>query len=88
MDVTSNVFETAAGQRLVQCVLRDIRQQKQDEIALKRAALVFESSQEAILMTDADGKVISTNKMFEEITGYSAEEIIGRYRNTLHVLAQ
>ena len=83
VDLTSNTFETSSGQCLIQCVFRDIRQQKQDQLALKRAALVFESSQEAILMTDAEARVISVNQMFEEITGYAAHEILGKKPNLL-----
>ncbi len=78
VEITSNTLETGSGQRLVQCVIRDISQRKRDEMELKRAALVFETSQELILLTDAGGRIISVNQVFEEMTGYTPEEVIGQ----------
>jgi diguanylate cyclase (GGDEF)-like protein/PAS domain S-box-containing protein len=41
------------------------------------ATRVFENSQEAILVTDAENRIIKVNPMFTEVTGYSAEEVYG-----------
>lgn len=78
VEITSNTIETASGQKLIQCVFRDIRQRRRDEMELKRAALVFETSQELILLTDADSRIISVNQVFEEMTGYTPDEVIGK----------
>ena len=78
VEISSNTIETASGQKLSQCVIRDIRQRKHDEMELKRAALVFETSQELILLTDADCRIISVNQVFEEMTGYTPDEVIGQ----------
>ena len=55
----------------------DITQRKQDEQALRIAAATFET-QDAILITDAKANIIRVNRAFSEITGYSAEEVIGK----------
>jgi diguanylate cyclase (GGDEF)-like protein/PAS domain S-box-containing protein len=47
------------------------------EHELRIAAAAFES-QEGILVTDANGVILRINKSFSELTGYSAEEIIGK----------
>jgi diguanylate cyclase (GGDEF)-like protein/PAS domain S-box-containing protein len=47
-----------------------------DEVRL--AASVFENSPEAIMITDAGGRILRTNRAFTEITGYSPEEVRGR----------
>lgn len=47
------------------------------EHELRIAAAAFES-QEGILVTDADNIVLRVNKSFTELTGYSADEIIGK----------
>ena len=45
---------------------------------LRVAASVFESSGQAITITDARGRIVSVNPAFEDVTGYRADEAIGR----------
>ncbi|WP_189606779.1 putative bifunctional diguanylate cyclase/phosphodiesterase [Saccharospirillum salsuginis] len=42
------------------------------------AATVFQSTQEAILITDRYLNIITVNPAFSEITGFSLEEVVGR----------
>ncbi|QPK62764.1 EAL domain-containing protein [Methylomonas sp. LL1] len=53
-------------------------QRKQSEIELALAASVFENSQEGIMITDADKTILRVNQMFSTLTGYEAEEVIGK----------
>ena len=53
------------------------QQLKENNDALKLAASVFEA-QQGIMITNADNKIIRVNKAFTEMTGYSAEEAIGK----------
>lgn len=55
----------------------DITARKEAEEDQRIAAVTFQS-QEAIMITDADANIIRVNQAFEEITGYRAEEVIGR----------
>lgn len=48
------------------------------EESLRLAASVYETSSEAILITDADNRIIAVNPAFSVITGYSLQEIIGQ----------
>jgi diguanylate cyclase (GGDEF)-like protein/PAS domain S-box-containing protein len=57
-------------------VTRDITERKHSERQLRIAATVFES-QEGIVVTDADKRILRVNKAFSDITGYSADEVIG-----------
>ena len=41
------------------------------------AATVFSESRDAIMITDADQRVISVNRAFTTLTGYAADEVIG-----------
>lgn len=52
-------------------------QQHLAAIKLEQAATVFEFSKEGIIVTDAERRIISVNKSFTEITGYSAPEALG-----------
>ncbi len=59
-------------------VIHDVTQRIENEQKLKLDAKVFEHSQEGVLVTDANRKVISVNKAFSEITGYSEAEVVGK----------
>ena len=48
------------------------------EADLKLAASVFHNTTEGVLITDAEGTILSVNPAFSEITGYAAAEAIGR----------
>lgn len=83
-------------------VIRDITQRKQQEAELRLWAKVFEGSNEAILITDANLKIILVNKTYEKIMGFSEEEVLGVdtvkvgtklhshsfFRNLVHVLKE
>lgn len=64
-------------------VTRDISERKQAERQLRIAATVFES-QEGMEVTDADQQILQVNKAFTDITGYSADEVIGKNPRLLH----
>jgi len=66
------------GEREYNCAfVRDISARKKQELDLRIAATAFES-QEGMTVTDADLKILRVNRAFTEITGYSAEEAIGK----------
>lgn len=48
------------------------------ESALRRAFIVFDNIREGVLITDAGNRIVSVNPAFTRITGYAAEEAIGR----------
>jgi diguanylate cyclase (GGDEF)-like protein/PAS domain S-box-containing protein len=56
----------------------DITDDKIAEELLRVNAQVFEFSREGIITTDADNKILTINKAFTEITGYTAEEVVGK----------
>ncbi len=56
---------------------RVAREQARDQERLRIAAIAFES-QEGIIVTDARGQVLQVNAAFCAITGYPADEAIGR----------
>ncbi|MCK9608309.1 MAG: bacteriohemerythrin [Methylomonas sp.] len=55
----------------------DITARKQAEHQLRIAATVFES-QEGMMVTDADNRILRVNTAFTKITGYPPEDVIGR----------
>ncbi|MDP1664078.1 MAG: EAL domain-containing protein [Methylobacter sp.] len=57
---------------------RDISKRKQVEEEQRMAASVFASTQEGILITDAQRNIIDMNPAFGSITGYSRDEVLGK----------
>ena len=57
---------------------RDITERKQAEEKLQLAAMVYQHSSQSIMVTDANGQIIAVNPGFERITGYTAEEVLGK----------
>jgi diguanylate cyclase (GGDEF)-like protein/PAS domain S-box-containing protein len=58
--------------------LADITERLRSEEQLRLQAALFEHSGEGILVTDAGDRIVSVNKAFTKITGYSAQEVIGQ----------
>ena len=56
----------------------DITERRQAEDRLRLAGVVFETSAEGIVVTDARGQILAVNRAFTEITGYSAGEVLGK----------
>ncbi|HRP74049.1 MAG TPA: EAL domain-containing protein [Rhodocyclaceae bacterium] len=59
-------------------VFSDISLRKQGEEQLRLAATVFDNSLEALMVTDRDNLIVSVNRAFTDLTGYSPEEVIGQ----------
>jgi diguanylate cyclase (GGDEF)-like protein/PAS domain S-box-containing protein len=55
----------------------DVTERRHAEQELQIAATAFESG-EGLMITDAEGVILRVNKAFKDLTGYSAEEAIGR----------
>jgi diguanylate cyclase (GGDEF)-like protein/PAS domain S-box-containing protein len=56
---------------------RDVTERKKSESEVRIAATAF-ASQEGMLITDARGTILRVNNAFTAITGYGADEIIGK----------
>jgi len=59
-------------------VSRDVTEQRAREEQLEIAAHAFERMAEAVVVTSAEGRILSVNRAFSAITGYGAEEVLGR----------
>lgn len=56
----------------------DITERHQREEALRLAATVFDTVDEAVVVTNLDNQIVSVNPAFTTITGYLPEEVIGK----------
>ncbi|OYT17747.1 MAG: hypothetical protein B7C24_01090 [Bacteroidetes bacterium 4572_77] len=59
-------------------ILIDITEKKKNELELKKLSKAIEQSANVIVITDINGNVEYVNPKFTELTGYTAQEIIGK----------
>lgn len=71
------------GEDTLVLALVDITHRKQAEAALSKLSRAIEQSPVAVLITDRDGVVEYANPQFENQTGYSASEVVGRLPDML-----
>lgn len=56
----------------------DITERKRLEDTQKLAALVFEHSREAIIVTDEENRTLTINPAFTRLTGYEEDDVVGK----------
>jgi two-component system cell cycle sensor histidine kinase/response regulator CckA len=76
-EVSLSVIEFADN-AYVQAIIRDITGRKQAEKQLARQASALEQAAEEIIITDSDGMIEYANPAFEQISGYSRAEAMGK----------
>lgn len=59
-------------------ISRDISRQAEADKELRLASLVFENSNEGIIITDENNLIITVNPAFTLMTGYDAEDVAGK----------
>jgi diguanylate cyclase (GGDEF)-like protein/PAS domain S-box-containing protein len=70
------------GQAFFCIQVRDITERKREEDNLRITAAAFDS-REGMLISDANGVILRVNPTFSAITGYSAQEAVGKKTNML-----
>ena len=70
-------IEMKDGLFMLRITLTDITQRKLAEQQLRIAAIVFES-QQGIIVTDTKHLILAVNRTFTSITGYTADEVVGK----------
>ena len=61
----------------------DITERKQADLELKKLSRAVEQSPSSVVITDTRGTIQYVNPIFSEVTGYSAEEVIGQNPSVL-----
>ncbi|GAA0682393.1 hypothetical protein GCM10009104_04060 [Marinobacterium maritimum] len=59
-------------------LLANLRQRQQAESQLRLSASVFDNADESIMITDANGRIVSVNAAFTRTTGYTREDALGQ----------
>ncbi len=75
---TQSSLVTWGDKTVRQAIIRDITERVTLEKERRVAAEALASIAEGVIIADADRRIVSTNAAHTEITGYSAEEVMGR----------
>ncbi|MBW2541288.1 MAG: EAL domain-containing protein [Deltaproteobacteria bacterium] len=80
-----NVERDAEGRPLrVYGTVSDVTERYRSEEAMRRAAAVFETANEAIVIADPFGNIVDVNSAFSTITGHQQDEVIGEKAEILN----
>ena len=78
-ELESRVVErTGMLQDINSALVKEILSHKKTGEQLHLAANAIESAAEGVMICDAEERIVSVNKAFTKITGYSAEEVLGK----------
>ncbi len=87
VEITANYLEFRS-QELSFAFVRDIRERKQAEIALRESEQKYrslqESSSDVIIIADIEGNILEVNKKAEELLGYRKEELTSMHFTQIH----
>jgi diguanylate cyclase (GGDEF)-like protein/PAS domain S-box-containing protein len=59
-------------------VTTDITQRKRDEVQMRLASKVLETTADAVVLSDAEDRVIMVNPSFSKMTGFTPDEMLGK----------
>jgi PAS domain S-box-containing protein len=86
VDISLSGLETAEG-RLATAFIRDTTERRAAEEIRRRGeerfGALLESAPDAVVIADADGRIVLVNHQTEELFGYDRDELLGRPVETL-----
>ncbi len=66
------------GRPILHWLMRDETHGRGVDIESNLSVMAFQNTSEGIMITDAEGVILSVNPAFSRITGYSLQEVVGR----------
>ncbi|MGK5027179.1 GGDEF/EAL domain-containing response regulator [Janthinobacterium sp. RB2R34] len=75
---------TAELEQVASNLAREVQIRRANEDLLRLSGQVFEATQDAILITDPQGIILTSNPAFTRITGYTAQDVRGMDIMRLH----
>ncbi len=72
------------GRRAMVVLAHDVTQRLRAEEQLQKLSLAVEQSPDCVVITDVEARIEYVNAAFEQVTGYSREQVIGKNPRLLH----
>ncbi|WP_158240694.1 EAL domain-containing protein [Telmatospirillum siberiense] len=76
--LSGTLITESSGETSIWSIVEDLGEHRLQEARNLLSASVFDNTIEAIVVTDAEARIISVNPAFGDITGFSVEEALGR----------
>jgi len=83
MEAHAKAYGTGGAVQRVVGILQDVTQRHHDEAMLRQSSVVFRTTAEAIVITDARHLIIAANAAYSRVTGYEENEVLGLDPDTL-----
>jgi diguanylate cyclase (GGDEF)-like protein/PAS domain S-box-containing protein len=77
MEAHAKAYAADGNARRVVGILQDVTQRQRNETLLRQSSVVFQTTAEAIVISDAERRTVAVNSAFSRITGYSEEAAVG-----------
>jgi diguanylate cyclase (GGDEF)-like protein/PAS domain S-box-containing protein len=77
MEAHAKAYRGLVGDDRVVGIVQDVTQRRRDEAHLRQSAVVFHTTAEAIIITDAARRIVAVNEAFSRITGFTEAEVVG-----------
>lgn len=77
IEFSLNILRLTTGQYCA-AILRDVDERHKSENNLRLYATAFENSVDAILITDADNRIVAVNQAFTKHTGFELADVAGK----------
>ena len=77
LEAHAKAYRGLGGDERVVGIVQDVTQRRSDEARLRQSAVVFHTTAEGIIITDAAQRIIAANEAFCRITGFAEAEAIG-----------
>ena len=76
--IRAPLFDEVGEVEYIMTSAMDVTEEHARTAELRLASKVFETTADAIVMSDADDRVVMVNAAFSKLTGYDAHEIVGK----------
>jgi len=60
-------------------MIEDITERKKNEQSMQLANMLYQNTSQGMMVTEADGRILSINPAFSHMSGFSEREVIGKY---------
>ena len=60
-------------------MIEDITERKKNEQSMQLANMLYQNTSQGMMVTEGDGRILSINPAFSQMSGFSEREVIGKY---------